>query len=247
MEVVTERDTVAVAKESARTQAKSTATSRVFSNYELLENILSCLEFGDLVQARQVNSDFEGVTNRSKTLRKALFLEGGDSSQYADQQNNASHSGSLYPAHEVPVEVPNPLLRPGKIRAREQYFKSRPVQWICCTDFSAMQHLQLRRGQSWSKMHISQPPTVLVAIDLDQHLPTGRHGRKVWHGHFQVRNLDGVRLGEIIDAIAEKLDSGSRKNAEAQEDLYGLRGQIGWSTVMRSELDLTWFNAEYLG
>lgn len=244
-EVKIERHGRKVAKEGARSQANSTAISRVLGNYELLENILGCLDFEDLMQAQQVSTDFYDVTNRSKMLRENLFLEGGDGARPPNQDGHPFHPDFFSPFHEFPVETVHPLLQPEELKARERYLKSAPVEWHFSNDFERVQHLLRNRGQSWEKMHITQPPTVLVSIDVYQHMASDRGGSDVWYDRFEVRNTAGIRLGEVVDGIYAKLNSERRKQAEEQEELYGLRGKAGLGMYMRSELDLTWFDAEY--
>lgn len=51
-----------------------TTYCQVFENYELLENIILYLPLRQVFVARRISTYFEGIFNRSKPVRRALFL-----------------------------------------------------------------------------------------------------------------------------------------------------------------------------
>lgn len=102
------------------------ASRRALSNHEILENVLSYLNFDDVVRARQGSTDFKAVADRSKTLRKTLWLERGEY-EVPDQDRAPFHPDFFFqldtpPRYDIPLERPHPLLAAGGFEASNRFF-----------------------------------------------------------------------------------------------------------------------------
>lgn len=213
----------------------NTAASKVLNNYEMLEKILSFLKFEDLTEAQKVNFTFNGIIRRSKKLHQTRFLE-PEPYPAADRDVDPFHPEYFCPLPMyLDPETPHPLLQENR---RFQALTWAPytgegpcfVPWECKMSWFRVKQLLQDRGQSWEMMFATQPPTPRVFVGMSEDLVLS----SAWMQSTTVINQNGVRLGEIMDAIHSLLEHPRRKGFEAWMERDSWQGDTYFNVSLES-------------
>lgn len=191
-------DTLAIMEDSSITRDSSS----VLATYELVENILSYLDFLDLIHAYQVCRQWRNLATRSQTLRYHLFLE---PKGYEKDPLNRNHDISTSVVRRKPPRTisPNPILR---FHPRNGFYGF-PCE-ISLRYNDVVRMLNWHSGL-WEDMLISIPPPRKVVI---------RIGGARWSGDYDtIVNEGGIRLGDLRRSMLGLLRVKNR--LELKEDL----------------------------
>lgn len=78
------------------------ASTKVLETYELLERVLLHLPLRTLLLSRRVNTSFERVAKRSKSIRQALFLEASSEGPIVANLDHFRFSSSFHGVPQPP-------------------------------------------------------------------------------------------------------------------------------------------------
>ena len=197
---------------------KHNASSTVLATYELVENILSFLDFVDLIRARQVCRHWRSIASRSHVLRHKLFLESNiDENQQLrvtrlviQPQLNSFEGKERRLSRSSTAAQLNPLLRPS---ARRDFINF-PSE-ILLRYHDVLRMLSWSEGL-WESMLLSIPPPQKVTI---------RIGGARWSGDFSaIDEPGGVCLGKVRERMLSLLRSNS--GLEWKEELIRRRVEM---------------------
>lgn len=168
------------------------ATSKVFENYELTENILLYLPQRDLLLAQRISKAVRSVIKTSPNTQRALFLKPADSGTITYFESEEP-SGSAWKVsresdkNEHPIL--NHLLAPHIITAHYLAFDKVSVlphqhnqgcthalysYYPCLPDAQRRRKLEAiaRPEASWRSMLITQPPPLRLEVEYDDEEPS---------------------------------------------------------------------------
>ncbi|KAK5681189.1 hypothetical protein LTS10_006951 [Elasticomyces elasticus] len=191
----------------------TSVAQRVFDTYELCENILKNLQPIDLLRARGVCRTSSSLVQRSVTLREHLYLLSSQESDTIwhinydwcvkcggwDRRNvSATHSRANDQClAEHLVCIYNPL-----ILAKDEAYASRGLlgSLLLQSEFSVDSRPEsfIEDNALFREMHLTQPPVTRVGVWMRTFSTRGVQGtdeKRV------LRNVGGVRFGEVLDMI----------------------------------------------
>lgn len=177
-------------------------SSRVLANYELVEHILSYLDFLDLIHAYQVSKQWRSIAIRSQLLRHHLYLELRSHDSTPRQWRSDRSSSGIARIIGRPLNA-NPILR----YSPRFGFDAFPCE-ISLRYNDVVRMLNWQSG-IWEDMLMSIPPPRKVVI---------RIGGARWSGDYgTIENQAGIRLGEVRSRMLALLRV--KGGLELKEDL----------------------------
>lgn len=211
---MTLRTDISRAENNGEDAFAGSAMQRVFATYELREHVFSYLACRDLMPILQVDKTSNYLTHRSKKLRTGLFIE-------SEVEKSPCHDTEPFqPKFFLPVPVtrpseePYPLLYYFKL-CREQS-NEESAEWEAEVHWTTMEYLLRMRGKGQSReaMNLTQPPTTKVVVLIDQ---VGSGLFSAWWDTLYFTNTEGIRMGDMVDAVSKALESDRRKEFHASQ------------------------------
>lgn len=170
-------------------------SSSVLTTYELVEHILSYLDFLDLIRAHQVCQQWRNIAVRAQLLRYHLYLE--------------PHSYEKDSSTSTVMRKVGRTLRPNPILSYSP--RHGFTNFPCEISLRYNDVVRMLKWQSgiWQDMLMSIPPPRKVVI---------RIGGARWSGDYDtITNESGIRLGEVRSSMLGLLKA--KNGDELKEDL----------------------------
>lgn len=168
------------------TNEPESASHKLLTTYELLENILSHLSTENLAQSQRVCRTWKDVIARSQLLRRHLFLE-PDSRKDRISTNNVGSQHSDSPPFE-----PHPIL--SREGSRDDHYSKSNSRWYCELSLRVVERMCQWTDKHWTNMLMTQPPLKKVTVLAW----AGRDLKSIYEEDFH--DGKGVKMGVLVEA-----------------------------------------------